>query len=521
MIIYYLIIVIILVSGLTFYFIYIKPRQDPLNKALGFARQNKFLEAITEYKRVLYTKPDAFNIHFQISDLYIRQENFEQAIYHLNEILRIDRFNLEVQKEIVIKRLAKAYYLTEDIEKAFQKYLELLKLNPDDVEACYQVAFISLGQEEFEIAQRFFERLVKLEDSFESFFGAGICSYQNNKNEDAVNYFREALSIRSNSDIAILAISFALQRAGKYNEAITYVSKLTNKVTEDNVTYIARRFLSFLNIFAGKNKEGLQMMKDLLELVKEKNMQEELKLSLYDTGFACVKNNELDDAYKYWEQLYQLDNDYEQIKNILKLVKDSLEIGADRDVFESSVYDLIEDWETNSFSPDFLWDICGLKSDKLIDVTNVIMSAKTSKEKDSGKQEGLGTDTDYADRIEKFQNLDNETFRMISNRIVIKLGYKVDEILLTYRESDGVDIMATAQENNDKVLIWVRRWKGTRVGEITLRNFAQAINDHKARKGIFITTADLTQAAQESLKRLNKIKVVYPDEVNALTRGLI
>ena len=71
---------------------------------------------------------------------------------------------------------------------------------------------------------------------------------------------------------------------------------------------------------------------------------------------------------------------------------------------------------------------------------------------------------------------------MASTRLVLKLGNKVDEILHTYRDSDGVDILSQSEENDDKVLVWVRRWKDSKVGEITLRNFAQAVNDIKATK---------------------------------------
>ena len=91
----------------------------------------------------------------------------------------------------------------------------------------------------------------------------------------------------------------------------------------------------------------------------------------------------------------------------------------------------------------------------------------------------------------------------------------------TYREADGVDFLAVNPETKDKVLIWVRRWTKTNVGEITLRNFAQAINDMKVKQGILITTADLTDIAKETLKQLSKILVIYPDEIEKLLRGLL
>ncbi len=135
---------------------------------MELSKQNKFLEAIDEYKKSLVTKAGAFDIHYKIAELYDKLKNYDQVIFHLNEILRIDNYNLEVQKLAVLRMLAQAYYLINNVEKAFQTYFEILKLNSDDAEAHYHISFIALGQGEFEIAQRYFEKLVELQDDFES-----------------------------------------------------------------------------------------------------------------------------------------------------------------------------------------------------------------------------------------------------------------------------------------------------------------------------------------------------------------
>ncbi len=518
---FFLVIFVIFILSLAIYFSFIRPNRDPFIKAVELIGQNKLLEAIAEFKRLLFIKPDSVDIYFKIAELYNKLGNYDQVIYHLNEILRIDKYTTEVQKLSVLRMLAQAYFFIEDIERSLQIYFEIIKINSEDAEAYYQISFIALGQEEFDIAQRYFEKLVILQDNFESFFGAGICSYQNKKIEDAVRYFKEALSIKPNSDIAILALSFALQRNGKYNEAITYLTKLTLRITEDDVRYVAKRLLSFLNFQARNNEEGMRLMEDLLNFTKEKNMQNEIKLSLYDMGCACVRNDLLNQAYKYWDQLYQIDNDYENIKELLNLVKKDLNKSSASDGFETSIYDAIDEWEREAFSLNFLWNICGLRSDKIIDIKNIIVSTKVTKEKDKGRLGTVGSQAGSDDRIINFCSLDNETFRVVSSRLVFKLGLKVDEILHTYRDADGVDLLSKSPDNAESVLIWIRRWKDTNVGEITLRNFAQAINDIRAAKGIFITTAELTEAAQKSLIKLSKVTVIPPEEINELLKGLV
>lgn len=59
------------------------------------------------------------------------------------------------------------------------------------------------------------------------------------------------------------------------------------------------------------------------------------------------------------------------------------------------------------------------------------------------------------------------------------------------------------------------------MGEIPLRNFAQAINDAKASEGLFFTTSNLTSSAEGALTRLSKVTVIYPDQISDLLAGLI
>jgi restriction endonuclease Mrr len=69
--------------------------------------------------------------------------------------------------------------------------------------------------------------------------------------------------------------------------------------------------------------------------------------------------------------------------------------------------------------------------------------------------------------------------------------------------------------------VWVRRWKKTRIGEIPLRNFAQAVNDLRVKKGLLVTTAELTESAKTVAERLNKIVIVPPEELNTYLKGLL
>lgn len=521
MLINVLLISIAILGIIIYYIYYIAPKFDPLKKAEELISNDNIDEAIMEYKKALEKHPDDFLIHFKLANLFLKLNETDQAVIHLEKILELDKYNYEVEKLDIEKKLAQAYTIREEHEKAFQLFIDILKLFPVDPEALYHVSFIALGQEEFEIAQKYFNKLAKIKpNDFEIQFGAGICSYQTQSISDAIAFFKAASSQRPNSGITNLALAFSLQRKNDYKQAIEYASKVSDSTNDPHIIFIAKRVQAFLNIQAKKFDDAVKNFEELLTIVKNNDMHEETMMTLYDIGFACVKAERSNYAYDYWNELYAMDKSYKNVQSLVTMLRKEMEMDFKllKENFDISVIEYVEEWVTKAFPKDFLWNICGLKSDIEINIKDVAVTARISSSKDDGHTSSVHYD--YSINLDTFTKLDNENFRIISNRLLGKLGYKVDQILQTYRESDGVDFLAISPEK-DKVLVWVRRWSKTKVGEIPLRNFAQAINDIKAKRGVFVTTAELTTGAENSLSNLSKVSVVYPEEVGQMLQGII
>lgn len=522
MLLYFLIFGVVISGIFLYYSYYIAPRLNPSYKAMQYLKNGKVYDAIIEFKKALDRKPDDFVIHAKLADLYLQENEIDQAVSHLEQIISINKYNYEVEKVEIQKKLARAYDLREEYDKALQVYLEILNYMPLDADSLYYIAFTALGQEEFEIAQKYFEKLVKmLPDSFEVAFAAGICSYQNQRINDSATYFKLASSLRPGSDIANIAYAFALQRKGDFRQALLALQKIGDTDKDPEVIFIARRLQGILLMQSRKFDESVKVFQELISFLKKNEMADALLMTLYDIGFACIKAEKTNLAYQYWNELYELDKSYKKVQHLVTLLRKEMELEYKYTLEESefSVEEYIQPWLEDSFPKDFLWNLCGLKSDKQINFRGLMTTARLSKGTSDKADLGAEQFVNY-DNILQFIKLNVENFRIVSNRIVSKLGYKVDQILTTYRENDGVDFLAVSPEK-EKVLVWVRRWEKTKVGEIPLRNFAQAINDMKTARGIFITSADLTPTAESSLENLSKVKVVRPDELAMLLEGLL
>ncbi|MBN2078676.1 MAG: restriction endonuclease [Spirochaetes bacterium] len=512
----------VLLSLVLLYIYVVAPRLNPMNRADGFLRQDLVDEAILEYKKILDSNPNDFIVHWKLATILFDRGETDAGVLHLEEILRIGSFNYEVEKVKVERALAQAYIARGDILKAFSNYYELLKSFPGDEEALYHASFILLGQEYFEQAFRLLERLVKTGGSgFEVLFGAGIAAYQIQKTVEAVEYFKQALAAEPASDIANLAMAFTLQRKRDYKTALAHARKVIDASGDESAMLVARRLYGILCVQANVPAEGVKSLEILLQSLRNGGMEDATAAVLYDLGFAALHAEMTDLAYDYWDQLYQIDRGFRNIQFLTTQLRKEMDTSGQKPV--GSVLDYTEEWENAAFPENFLWDICGLRSEKRVDLAAILSTgARGEPSRDEAPaQKNGGTSALAAEKIDDLYRLDMENFRIIANRAVGKLGFRVDEILPTYRESDGVDFIATNLATKEKTLVWVRRWKDIHISEIPLRNFAQSVNDIKAKQGLFITTSQLTAAAEEAAKRLAKVKIVFPEEFGRVLSELL
>ena len=124
---------IVILGTIFAYMYYIAPKLNPINKAENYLAMNMVDEAIREYKKILDRNPSNFMVHYKLAELYFKRDELDKGVLHLEKIIRINKFNYEVEKIEVQHRLAKAYLLRKEIENAFEIYLDMLKFYPGDL----------------------------------------------------------------------------------------------------------------------------------------------------------------------------------------------------------------------------------------------------------------------------------------------------------------------------------------------------------------------------------------------------
>lgn len=512
---------VILLGAVVYYMYFVAPKLNPVNRAETLLQQNRIEEAIVEFQKVLDAAPYDIYTHKKLAELYQSQSKDELAAKHLERLVEINRFNNDIVRGDIYRTLARMYLKKGQIDKSFEKYYELIKEFPSDSESLYHVGFIALGQEQFETAYKYLEILSRQEkNNYEILFGSGIAALQSQRTAEAINLFKSALSVEPDSDITSIALSFAFYKKRDYKNAMNSIKKVADNSTDENAMFIAKRLLAFIYIEAGKNTLAVKQFDEIRDFCTDHNWEEELRFALYDLGFASLLEDKMEQTYEQWNRLYQIDRNFRNIQDLITRLRKEMDSKGSKFEEQKPVVTEAAVWKDKAFPENFVWNICGLKSENRIDIGVIISTGRSPVIREKKEYEESDS-TSKEINFDSLYKLDSENFRSIAYRLCEKLGLVIDEILNTYRESDGVDFLAFQKDSKIKTLVWVRRWKGTSIGEIPLRNFAQAINDAKAKQGFFVTTSPLTPSAESILKNLEKVNVIYPEEMLKLLKGLV
>lgn len=119
-----------------------------------------------------------------------------------------------------------------------------------------------------------------------------------------------------------------------------------------------------------------------------------------------------------------------------------------------------------------------------------------------------------SDLLEKLKSVSPARFEKLVVELVVKMGYGgslKDAGKAVGKSGDGgIDgIIKEDRLGLDAIYIQAKRWEGT-VSRPEIQKFAGALQMHRARKGIFITTSDFSKEAKEFVQMIDS-KIVLID----------
>ncbi|MDR2910233.1 MAG: tetratricopeptide repeat protein [Bacteroidales bacterium] len=99
----------------------------------------KFISAEKEYRKALEKKPDDANWNFNLADALYKQMNFEEATEKFMELA--DKMETSEERARVLHNKGNSQLMQQKIDESIESYKEALRLNPNDMETKYNLAY--------------------------------------------------------------------------------------------------------------------------------------------------------------------------------------------------------------------------------------------------------------------------------------------------------------------------------------------------------------------------------------------
>ncbi len=233
------------------------------NLALIYAKTKRLDEAIKNLEITLQLAANHVEAHCCLARLLHEKGSINEAIKHYQKTLRLDRNHFEAHNNLGAIFLAKGKFshATEHFKKA-------LILDPFNVEAFNNLGSLFLMQNEFEAALKYFLRLSQLVQDFDVYYNLGVIYMHMGRNNDAIYYLNEALSLKPNdvpAHVNLGAIYLKQEKLGEaliqyefclvqepHNKEMQFIIdalKQTNKSTKAPNEYIQNLFDHYASFF--------------------------------------------------------------------------------------------------------------------------------------------------------------------------------------------------------------------------------------------------------------------------------
>lgn len=182
-------------------------------------------EALEHFSQVVAIYPDIKGVHRALGMLYIENENYEQAVKHLEKALQ------EEERFDVVNNLGTAYIGTKNYEKALQYLTRALELQPENP-ACHK--------------------------------NLGVLYRKMNLPDKAIFHIEKYLDLRPEDLDTMQTYALYLTQLGRWQDAADFLKNLTEEVTNVAPIYF---LLAQVQIQNGQPEDAVAALQRGIQLI--------------------------------------------------------------------------------------------------------------------------------------------------------------------------------------------------------------------------------------------------------------
>ncbi len=508
----------ILIVLITFFFL-ILPKFSPHKRGFEFLKGKNYEQAQREFLHAIDKNPSDVNSRYYLALIYAMQGNHDLARKHLQDIVSINRYNNEVERADVLSKLAALNTEAGLNEPAFLNYLEILEYDPGNKLALFQLGFMALGQGEFSIANEYLSKYIDREKrDFEALLALGVCKNRLEEHSEAEQLLGRAVKANSDSRLARMLYAIQLLINKKYSDSLKIMRDILDDQASPYLYFFVKRTTAFLLHKGQRTLEAIRILEELKRFSKQNKLGDQLTPVLYDLAMLFIHLHDWTFGSAYLTMVEYFDPTYGDTASALKDIE---YMHNGDETAERDLQQVVSSWENDQGKQFHLFKLSGLASKKRFNLQAVYNSAiaetptvtpKASSPSGAGKK-GKSTSSAASASFDQLLTMPFNDFERKAYHLAKKIDLSVSSRLSTYREQDGIDLLCKEKNSGDQVLLVIRRWKETKLGDIELRNLADYMHTEKIKRTIIMVTTGLTDSAQKTAETMPDLYVYSYEEL--------
>ena len=317
-----------------------------------YAQQQQWQRAVAYYQKAISLKPDFVGAYRNLAKIFRAINKQKEEAECLYEAMRREP---DMATEAEYLAVGNVLLINGNLEAAIACYRAAIHLNPNSIEAVYQLGEVFNGRGQLEEAISFYQKAIAINPEFrdvnqklmeiynklnrtveavefqyqtllkkpqstaEEYLTVGDSLLENDKLELAVNCYQNAVKLNPNLTAAKNKLAEVWQKLGRWDEAIAYYQSLINANPNSADAY---QSLADALVEKGDYEAALKNYQNLKELQPEKqDVGQKLGKVYYRKGEELDKEGKKEEAIAAYRQAVELNADvdvvYQKLGEIL------------------------------------------------------------------------------------------------------------------------------------------------------------------------------------------------------------
>jgi tetratricopeptide (TPR) repeat protein len=266
-----------------------------LRAGIASLKENDPKLAEEQYRKALELNPLNVGAHVDLGYILLNRGETKEGKAHIDEALRLDPNHTYLRPGYISLTAG-------DPKMAEQRRRKALELNPQDVAAHVDLAYILLNRGEIDEGMIHVNEALRLDPNCaEARFDLGLATLLRNKPEEAAACFERVIQLKPDYAEAHFQLGMLLAKQNKPEEAISHLSRAAQLKPDDGQTHFSLGVL-----LAGQGK----LDDAVAHYVKAAQLKPDDATIPYNLGVTVARQGKLEEAVGYLSRAVQIKPDY-------------------------------------------------------------------------------------------------------------------------------------------------------------------------------------------------------------------